>query len=137
MGGLETWGGFGNPRGFWKPREVLETQGDFGNLRGFWKSNGVLETQGGFGNLGRFSKPIRILETYPLKSILQIHQIPKILLTRSASFSEDKFSRMLSTLTGKLKGVSRSGKLKTIFPFTIRSSISRNRASSIWWSKTS
>src|SRR5688500_7710634 len=42
-----------------------------------------------------------------------------ILLTRSSSFSEDKFSRMLSTLSGKLKGVNRSGNVITIFELCI------------------
>ncbi len=64
MGVLETYGGFGNLWGFWKPTEVLETYGGFGNLWRFWKPMGVLETYGGFGNLPGFWKPTGVLETY-------------------------------------------------------------------------
>gem|GEM_PF-6264193 len=47
---METYGGFGNQWGFWKPVGVLETYRGFGNLWGFWKPIGVLETYRGFGN---------------------------------------------------------------------------------------
>jgi hypothetical protein len=80
---LETYGGFGNLRGFWKPTGVLETYGSFGNLRGFWKPPGVLETYGGFGKL-RGAENQMFFKNLPIHP--PIHPILKILLYFYAKF---------------------------------------------------
>ncbi len=69
---METWWGFGNLVGFWKPDGVLETRWGFGNLVGFWKSGGILETWWGFGNLEnlplKFLHPIILISMKKLDS---------------------------------------------------------------------